>query len=67
MGGVTLGIVIAHCFIVIFSHLEVRYFYFIKMYSVFAFILLSPALKEVILPKMISSKFKKMCGEDVAR
>jgi hypothetical protein len=37
--GITLGLVIAHFFIVTFSHLEVRYFYFIKIYFVFFFLL----------------------------
>lgn len=45
---VTLGIVIAHFFIVIFSHLEVRYFFFIKIYSAFSFLLLLPIVREHI-------------------
>jgi len=38
--GVALGIGVAHFGIVTFSHLEVRYFYFIKIFSVFLFLLL---------------------------
>ncbi|WP_446810832.1 hypothetical protein ACH50O_04445 [Methylomonas sp. 2BW1-5-20] len=38
--GVSLGLVAAHCVIIAFSHFEVRYFFFIKMYSLFSFTLL---------------------------
>lgn len=53
--GVTLGIVISHFFIVTFSHLEVRYLYFIKIYSVFAFILLLPELKGYLSRRRVSA------------
>lgn len=37
---VTLGLIVAHFGIVTFSHLEVRYLYFIKIYGTFAFMML---------------------------
>ncbi len=37
---VTSGLIIAHFGIVAFSHLEVRYLYFIKIYGIFAFMML---------------------------
>lgn len=53
--GVTMGVVMSHFFIVTFSHLEVRYFYFIKIYSVFAFILLLPELKGYLSRRRVSA------------
>ncbi len=38
---VTAGLLMAHSVIITFSHLEVRYFYFLKLYGVFSFILLA--------------------------
>lgn len=58
--GVTLGIVISHFFIVTFSHLEVRYFFFIKIYSVFAFLLLLPELRGRVGLEKISIKLRKI-------
>lgn len=45
--GVGLGLLIAHFVIIVFAHLEVRYFFFIKIYSVFSLILLLGLMVEL--------------------
>jgi hypothetical protein len=49
--GVGSGLLIAHLVIVLFAHLEVRYFFFIKIYSVFSLILLLGLMVELRLQK----------------
>ncbi len=38
--GLTLGLLAAHSAIIVFSHFEVRYFFFIKLYGLFSFMIL---------------------------
>jgi hypothetical protein len=44
-GSVGLGLLVAHFFIIVFAHLEARYFFFIKIYGIFSLLLLLAPLR----------------------
>lgn len=56
--GVSLGLLGGYCAIIIFSQFEVRYFFFIKIYGMFACILMLPVLLE-IFPKLQNWRLNK--------